>query len=281
MTFKLRLLLTSKCTARCAYCHNEGQSKAENLLSLPLIKRVLDELVLKNRLPEEIVLSGGEPTLHKQLGEIARLCRATGAWVSMDSHGGHPELLAAALPYLDELKLHIDSFDTAQQYASMRIDLQEVLKSVALAKTSGVQLRINHPVKGVAHTQAFVREACERQLDCKLIEMFGQDDVTNLACLDWRQDGYKRQQDGDWLHTATGHRVSGKRCGGQANPLDSLFVSAEGIRRSLDGEIIAPVHAFSVACLDTAPSTSTTPAQRIVQHRKGTPRTSSPASRSL
>ena len=38
---KLRLLLTSDCTARCGYCHNEGQAKDTTRLSLADITHVL------------------------------------------------------------------------------------------------------------------------------------------------------------------------------------------------------------------------------------------------
>ena len=93
---KLRLLLTSACTARCGYCHNEGQAKDNTQLSLHAINHVLDTLAAGNRQISEIILSGGEPTLHPQLAEIAQRCKATGALVSINTHGAHPGLLERA-----------------------------------------------------------------------------------------------------------------------------------------------------------------------------------------
>ena len=68
---KLRFLLTSACTARCGYCHNEGQAKDTTQLSLEAINHVLDTLATGNLLVSEVILSGGEPTLHPYLAEIA------------------------------------------------------------------------------------------------------------------------------------------------------------------------------------------------------------------
>lgn len=66
---KIRFLLTSACTARCGYCHNEGQAKDNTQLPLQAITHVLDTLAAGNRQVSEIILSGGEPTLHPQLAQ--------------------------------------------------------------------------------------------------------------------------------------------------------------------------------------------------------------------
>ena len=127
---KLRFLLTSDCTARCGYCHNEGQAKDTTRLSLADITHVLDALAAGNRQVSEIILSGGEPTLHPQLAESARRSKASGALVSINSHGAHPGLLERALPWIDELKLHIDSFNPQRQKQSMGLSIDKVLQSI-------------------------------------------------------------------------------------------------------------------------------------------------------
>lgn len=244
MALKIRFLLTSRCTASCAYCHNEGQAKeGASLLRLTTINAILQQLAAANITPDEIILSGGEPTLHKQVGEIARRCKATGAHLSMDSHAGHPQLLQAALPYLDELKLHIDSFDAAAQYASMGIDINQVLDSIRRAQQfPRLQLHINHPLQDVQATATFVQHARELGVDCKVIEMFGQGNcAANLRTVNWANLGYTQQASGDWLHTNGQHRVFHKRCGAAHNAEDNtLFIGADGVRRALDSAIICP-----------------------------------------
>lgn len=252
MGLKIRFLLTSKCTATCGYCHNEGQSQAGNLLSLDTIRQVLHTLHANACQPEEIVLSGGEPTLHKQLGDIARLCRASGAHVSMDSHAGHPTLLAAALPYLDELKVHVDSFDAAEQQASMGIELAQVLTSIRQAQSFPLQLRTNHPLKCAQETATFISHARQVGIDCKIIEMFGQNGHVSLDDMDWSAQGYHAQVDGSWLHDDGLHRLFTKRCGAHHNDYDTLFIGADGIRRALNGVIIGCPEAFSIKMVRTA-----------------------------
>lgn len=251
MGLKIRFLLTGKCTANCAYCHNEGQTKDASLLRLSTIESILAQLSAAGRIPEEIVLSGGEPTLHKQVGEIARLCKATGTHVSMDSHAGHPRLLRAALPHLDELKLHIDSFEPEKQIQSMGIPLDAVLTSVKLTRQfPRLQVRVNHPLKDVQETAAFVKQTRALGVDCKVIEMF-RSEVSRipLQTMNWENLGYTRQNASQWRHADGQHQVFIKRCGAIDNPNDTLFIGADGIRRALDGASIGPAEAFSLEML--------------------------------
>lgn len=244
MALKIRFLLTSRCTATCAYCHNEGQSKKVNLLSLETITRILRQLHNDGIVPDEIVLSGGEPTLHKHVAQIARLCRDSGAHVSMDTHGGHPSLLLPALPYLDEIKLHIDSFDPETQFASMGIQLAAALESAQLAKKYPLQIYVNHPVQDKQQTLSFVRSAREHQLDCKLIELHGQANKVSLNSIDWTTEGYLSLPNEQWQHTKSGQCLVSKRCGAKHNDCHTLFIGTDGIRRSLNGIILCQPEQF-------------------------------------
>ena len=169
---KLRFLLTSDCTASCAYCHNEGQQKAGDRLTLIAIDHLLDTLADEGVDVSEIVLSGGEPTLHPQLPEIACRCKASGAWVSINTHAGHPTKLTPALPWLNELKIHVDSFDRQRQRASMGIGIDKVQQSIAAAKDHGdLQLFINHPLQSLDEASAVIDAARTLAVDVKLIEL--------------------------------------------------------------------------------------------------------------
>jgi MoaA/NifB/PqqE/SkfB family radical SAM enzyme len=233
---KIRFLLTSACSARCAYCHNEGQSKESALLEIKTIADILDQLAKSGNMPDEIVLSGGEPTLHKQVGKIARFCKDTGCYVSMDSHGGHPRLLEKVLPFLDEIKMHIDSFDAEKQRQSMGVEIQQVFTSIRLAQAySRLKLIANHPLVNVQNTVDFVQHARNCGVDCKIIQTY----QFGLApCINWAQFGYMQQDKKSWLHADSKHRLFTKECGTKHNPRDTLFVGADGVRWAIDLPVI-------------------------------------------
>ncbi len=254
MHLKLRFLLTNACSARCAYCHNEGQQKASDRLDLAAIEHLLDTLADGGVDVSEIVLSGGEPTLHPQLPEIARRCKASGALVSINTHGGHPTKLAPALPWLDELKIHVDSFDPQRQRASMGIGIAKVRQSITAAKDHGnLQLFINHPLQSLDEASAVIDAARALAVDVKLIELL---DTTCgqplLQQLPWAALGYRPTGNGSWRHIHGTHRVLTRRCGQSGGETVELFVGPDGIRRNLQTPILGAAEAFS---LDMLPAT--------------------------
>lgn len=251
MPLKLRLLVTNACSARCAYCHNEGQQKASDRLTLAVVEHLLDTLAGGGICVSEIVLSGGEPTLHPQLPEIARRCKASGARVSINTHAGHPTKLAPALPWLDELKIHVDSFDPQRQRASMGIDITKVRQSIVAAKEHGnVQLFVNHPLQSLDEASAVIDAARTLAVDVKIIELLetscGQPCLQQLP---WAELGYRSTGDGSWRHVDGTHRVLTRRCGQSGSEATELFVGPDGIRRNLQTPTLSTAEAFSLDML--------------------------------
>ena len=231
--FKIRLLLTGKCTAKCHYCHNEGQSKSANLLTLKYIKAFIQQLEYKNDLPDEVVLSGGEPTLHKQVKDIARFLKSKNLYVSMASHIGHTELLIPVLPYLDELKIHLDSFNHIEQQRKMGINLENVISSINLAKEYPINLIINHPLNNILETTLFLKGARAMDIDCKIIEVFGKEKVISIDNIDWRKMGYRKDTYNSFKYKDGSHKLFLKRCKTSSYLERTLFVGSEGIRSDL------------------------------------------------
>ena len=251
MHLKLRFLLTNACSAHCAYCHNEGQQKSSDWLDLAAIEHLLDTLASGGVSVSEIVLSGGEPTLHPRLPDIARRCKASSALVSINTHAGHPTKLVPALPWLDELKIHVDSFDTQRQRASMGIGIAKVRQSIAAAKDHGdLQLFINHPLQSLDEASAVIDASRALAVDVKLIELLdtsgGQ---PRLRQLPWAELGYRTTGDGSWRHVYGTHRVLTRRCGQSEGEAVELFVGPDGIRHDLQSPTLGTAEAFSLDML--------------------------------
>ncbi|MFA5258297.1 MAG: anaerobic ribonucleoside-triphosphate reductase activating protein [Opitutales bacterium] len=91
------VVFTQGCNMRCPYCHNPS-------LVLPgKFEEPLDEAALfeflerrKGRL-DGVVISGGEPTVHRDLPDFIRRVRALGFDVKLDTNGSNPAMLAAML----------------------------------------------------------------------------------------------------------------------------------------------------------------------------------------
>ena len=252
---KLRLLLTSACTARCGYCHNEGQAKDSTQLPLHAISHVLGTLAAGKRHISEIILSGGEPTLHPQLAEIAQRCKATGALVSINTHGAHPGLLERALPWLDELKLHIDSFHPQRQKDSMGLSIDKVLQSIERSRQHpGLRTVVNHPLQSLAEASEVLATTRSLGVECKFIELLDTTQTSPaLTDIPWAALGYQVTAPGFWQHRVCGHRAMARRCNTHQPHATELFMGADGVRLQLQGESLGAVHSFTLDMLTPQP----------------------------
>lgn len=84
-------IFTGGCNFKCPYCHNSGIVKSE-YKSLDE-NEVLQSLEKRKKLLDAVTISGGEPTLQKDLLEFATKIKAMGFLVKLDTNGTNPEVL--------------------------------------------------------------------------------------------------------------------------------------------------------------------------------------------
>lgn len=82
------------CNFRCPWCHNRELvlGGAEGLVPLG---SCLEEIGRRRALIQGVVLSGGEPLLRGDIGEVVRRAREFGLFVKLDTNGSWPKGLAA------------------------------------------------------------------------------------------------------------------------------------------------------------------------------------------
>ena len=88
------VLFTSGCNFDCPYCHNPELAKGSIPQPFPMNeKSIYDFLSLRKGFLEGVVISGGEPTLHKDLPAICRNIRRMGYQIKLDTNGSRPKNL--------------------------------------------------------------------------------------------------------------------------------------------------------------------------------------------
>lgn len=94
---KLACVLGTKgCNMQCHWCHNYNLASFEFSADCRQIPEpeVLDFLRDRVGLIEGVVISGGEPTLHKDLPDFCSRAKAMGFDVKLDTNGTNPEMIA-------------------------------------------------------------------------------------------------------------------------------------------------------------------------------------------
>ena len=86
-------VFTGHCNMRCPFCHNG------DLVLMPSSQPTVPEeeffafLNKRKNILEGVAITGGEPTLQKDLGEFIRKIKDLGLLVKLDSNGSNPSMI--------------------------------------------------------------------------------------------------------------------------------------------------------------------------------------------
>ncbi len=158
-------VFTGGCNFRCPYCHNS------ELVLRPDLREQISELeifeFLKKRrgILEGVCITGGEPTLQKDLEEFIEQVRELGYLVKLDTNGYRPEILSRLLErgLLDYVAMDIKaSRENYGNAAGLReMDVDRISESVSIllgqnAKGTDYEFRTT-VVKGIHTAEEFER----------------------------------------------------------------------------------------------------------------------------
>ena len=125
------VVFTLGCDIDCFYCHNRILIENGNPIGESEVKNFLEK---RKGLLDGIVVSGGEPTLQKDLVEFFKYLKSLGYDTKLDSNGQHPEVIKK----LCEMKLvdyiAIDLKATEKNYKNICGDRAEFEKTISTIK---------------------------------------------------------------------------------------------------------------------------------------------------
>jgi pyruvate formate lyase activating enzyme len=136
------VVFTSSCNFRCPYCQN-----SELVLhpeSLPEIDPAEIFQLLKRRrgLTDGLVITGGEPTLQKDLEDFMRKAKELGLAIKLDTNGYRPQVLRELLGQglLDYVAVDIKASPAKYPLAAgVPVDVRRIEESVKLILSSGME----------------------------------------------------------------------------------------------------------------------------------------------
>jgi len=184
---ELRLILTQNCNYQCFFCHKEGiKEKSEDKLT------VEDYVYLYNACKDEfgwqtVSLSGGEPLLYKNLGELISGIAEQKGEITIVSNGELLDKYMDTVKKLKQINLSLHSLDPkTYEKITGHPTLSKVISNIDMVKKEAphVDLRLNMVLnKGlndsVNDIRDFVKFAGEKDCSAKFIELSGKGHVPN------------------------------------------------------------------------------------------------------
>jgi pyruvate formate lyase activating enzyme len=131
------VLFTPGCNLRCPFCHNWRivVDPKPPFLQEEAAFKILES---RSKYVDSVVVTGGEPTMHKEIPKFLKKLKEKGFAVKLDTNGFYPKVLEECLPHVDYVALDVKtSLDKYQRLGAE--DTEPLLQSIEMIKTGKVE----------------------------------------------------------------------------------------------------------------------------------------------
>lgn len=159
------IVFTQGCNFRCLFCHNGHLLPARP----PSPDTLIDETEFFEFLEKRkgkldgVVITGGEPTIHKDLPEFIRKIKDMGFLVKLDTNGSSPAMVRRLLDekVLDMIALDVKAPLDADKYShvcGVDVSMSTYRETLSLIVSSGVRHELRTTVVPQLHSEEDIEE---------------------------------------------------------------------------------------------------------------------------
>lgn len=130
------VLFTPGCNLRCPFCHN-WRIVMDPKPPFLHEAEALEILESRKKYVDAVVVTGGEPTMHKELPKFLAKLKARGFLVKLDTNGFYPDVLEECLASVDYIAMDVKTCPDKYKLLGAR-DTIGFVRSVEILKTGKV-----------------------------------------------------------------------------------------------------------------------------------------------
>jgi len=149
------------CNFRCPFCHNrELVLSPQGMKSIPE-NEILDFLGERKKWLDGVVVTGGEPTIYKDLPEFLKKLKGLGYPVKLDTNGSNPKMLKEVMEkgLVNYIAMDIKGpLEKYEKSAGMKANTENIKESIKLIINSGIGHEFRSTVLPELHTKEDVQE---------------------------------------------------------------------------------------------------------------------------
>ena len=199
---KLLIILTKECNRKCAFCIDRPNRKYykdyKPFIDLETVKNIL-KFAKENDI-KTIALNGGEPTLHPQVVEIAKMVKEAGFFTKIFTNYDFPEVVKKLDGIIDIIRI--------SYYGPMQLPNQKDFKSKITLKI----MLTKETFPTLQSLIDFVKEHRNDFYDIKIHTLMQNNDYSINAQVDYldslnEQYPLKRNEKGDYYHDFMGFQI--------------------------------------------------------------------------
>ncbi len=136
------VVFTRGCNMRCVYCHNSHLVLPERYESEIPEEQIFNYLHSRMGKIKSAVISGGEPTIHKDLPGFINQIKELGIKVKLDTNGTNPEMLKKIIDsnLIDSIAMDVKApFEKYITICGVKVDIKKITESIEIIKNSSVK----------------------------------------------------------------------------------------------------------------------------------------------
>ncbi len=129
------VLFTVGCNFKCEFCHNKYLLQP-NVGREYNIKELIDK-ISSNLLVSGVSITGGEPTLQKDLPELCREIKKVGKYLSIDTNGSNPLVIKTISPYINRIALDLKGPfepEKLEKITGVKVDITNIRETLEYLK---------------------------------------------------------------------------------------------------------------------------------------------------
>lgn len=157
------VLFTQGCNFKCGYCHNPQLNKiqAEKIFDE---KEFLEDLKKRKKIIEAVVITGGEPTIQKDLPKFIKKLKDLGFLVKLDTNGSNPTMLKDLIKSgnLDYVAMDIKGpISKYKLITNSNTNLNNIKRSIQMIIKSGIDHEFRSTILPFFHTKKDIQAMAE------------------------------------------------------------------------------------------------------------------------
>jgi len=149
-------IFTGGCNFKCPYCHNRDLVMPPADALQVSEDEIFEHLLAKKKILDGVCITGGEPTLHKDLPEFIKKVKELGLLVKLDTNGTNPDMVSYLIDnsLVDYVAMDIkNSKEKYNEIASMpNFDIRPIDETVSILKQGKIDYEFRTTIASETHT---------------------------------------------------------------------------------------------------------------------------------
>lgn len=156
-------IFTQGCNFECPFCQNSGLIPITNTGEFSE-EEIFEYLTLRKNILDGVVITGGEPTVQKDLKGFIKKIKDLGLLVKLDTNGGNPKVLQELIDekLVDYVAMDIKNiFNKYNITSGKKINLDNIKKSIEILKASKIDYEFRTTIIKEMHSLDDIINICK------------------------------------------------------------------------------------------------------------------------